>query len=192
MGGLETDLHGRTSLPGLFAAGEVACTRVHGANRLASNSLLVGLVFGARAGLAMQRALTPAGLPAPEFRAINLNGGPPAPVGALSETAIRDLMWQSVGLFRDGDGLRHAARLLEIAHRKLQETLTTDASIDLDGWRRANLLTVARLIARAALRRQESRGAHFRSDCPARDDLDWKIHVTDVNDAQAERLGRID
>lgn len=191
MGGLETDLHGRTSLPGLFAAGEVACTRVHGANRLASNSLLEGLVFGARAGVAMQQALTSAGLPAPEFRPINLNGGPPAPVGALSETAIRDLMWQSVGLFRDGDGLRHVVRLLETAHRDLQETLTTDAGIDLDGWRRANLLTVARLIARAALRRRESRGAHFRSDCPARDDLDWKIHVTDVNDAQAARLGQL-
>jgi L-aspartate oxidase len=191
MGGLETDLHGRTSLPGLFAAGEVACTRVHGANRLASNSLLEGLVFGARAGLAMPGPPTSAELPPLAFRPIDLTGEPSTSVDVLSEPVIRDLMWQSVGLFRAGDDLRHAVRLLETAHQKLQETLATDAGIDADGWRRANLLTVARLIARAALRRRESRGAHFRSDCPARDDLDWKIHLTDINEVQAKRPGRL-
>ena len=182
MGGVETDLHGRTSVPGLFAAGEVACTRVHGANRLASNSLLEGLVFGARAGQAMQRALTSAALPSPEFRPIGVDEPPLPPEAPLSEVAIRDLMWRSVGLFRERDGLRHAVQLLDLAHRDLEETLASTARCDNEGWRRANLLSVARLIARGALRRQESRGAHFRADFPARNDLHWKIHVTDVDE----------
>jgi L-aspartate oxidase len=179
MGGVETDLWGRTSVPGLFAAGEVACTRVHGANRLASNSLLEGLVFGARAGHAMQQALTPAALPRPELRPLSLNGQPPLAVRPRSEGEIRDLMWRSVGLFREREALRVAVQALEVAHRHLQDTLASTAVLDVEEWRRANLLTVARLVARAALRREESRGAHFRADFPARDDLHWKIHVTE-------------
>jgi len=179
MGGVETDLDGRTSVPGLFAAGEVACTRAHGANRLASNSLLEGLVFGARAGQAMQRAVTLAALPPPEFRPLNLEGQPPPAVSRPSEVEIRALMWRSVGLFRERDGLRRAVRFLELAYGDLQETLASNDTRDVDEWRRASLLTVARLISRAALRREESRGAHFRSDFTAKDDLHWRTHVTE-------------
>ena len=186
MGGVETDLDGRTSVPGLFAAGEVASTRVHGANRLASNSLLEGLVFGARAGRAMPRAPASVALPSPEFRPMSLDREPPGPEVRLSEGEIRDLMWRSVGLFREGARLRHAVQLLDLAHRDLQETLASSAVRDVDGWRRANLLTVARLIARGALRRQESRGAHFREDFPARDDLHWQIHVSEMMETRAE------
>ena len=182
MGGVETDLCGRTSVPGLFAAGEVACTRVHGANRLASNSLLEGLVFGARAGQTMRCALTSAALPPPEFRPLTVDGRPPPPVGPLSESDIRELMWRSVGLFREREGLCRAVQLLEAADRDPQDALASNAVLDVDGRRRANLVTVARLIARAALRREESRGAHFRSDFAARDDLHWKIHVTEQID----------
>jgi L-aspartate oxidase len=189
MGGVETDLHGRTSLPGLFAAGEVACTRVHGANRLASNSLLEGLVFGARAGRAMCQPLGAPSLPSPDFRSLTLEveRGPQA--SPPTEDAIRDLMWRSAGLFRDGDGLRGAMAALDAAHLDLENALAAHAITDLAGWRRANLLTVARLITRGAMRRQESRGAHFRSDFPAKDDLRWKTHVTDINETEALRLG---
>jgi L-aspartate oxidase len=189
MGGVETDLEGRTSLPGLFAAGEVACTRVHGANRLASNSLLEGLVFGARAGRAMGQPPASATLPSPEYRSLDLEGERAAGGSLLAEHTIRDLMWRSAGLFRNGESLRRAVVELESAHVSLENALASRAVVDLAGWRHANLLTVARLIARGALRRQESRGAHFRSDFPAKDDLHWKTHVTDVNETEARRLG---
>jgi L-aspartate oxidase len=189
MGGVETDLHGRTSLPGLFAAGEVACTRVHGANRLASNSLLEGLVFGARAGRAMCQPLAAASLPSPEFRSLTEEIERGRQATPLAEDAIRDLMWRSAGLFRNGDGLRDAMRTLDAAYLDLENSLTAQSVTDLAGWRRANLLTVARLVVRGAMRRQESRGAHFRSDFPATDDLRWKTHLTDVNETEARRLG---
>ena len=185
MGGVETDLHGRTSVPGLFAAGEVACTFVHGANRLASNSLLEGLVFGARAGRAMREPLAPAALAPPVFRPLSSIGQGTLPSEDLAEASIRDLAWRAVGLSRDGDGLRQAVQLLDQAHQGLERSPAASAAGGAyrpDDWRRANLVTVARLIARAALRRLESRGAHFRSDYPNRDDVDWKTHVTDTKD----------
>jgi L-aspartate oxidase len=189
MGGVETDLDGRTSLPGLFAAGEVACTRVHGANRLASNSLLEGLVFGARAGRAMRQGGGTARLPPPEFRLLGLRTEPHASRTVLAEDSIRGLMWRRAGLFRSGSGLRELVAILDSAHAELGNALASHAVTDLAGWRRANLLTVACLIAHGALRRTESRGAHFRSDCPAKDDEGWKTHVTEVNEAEARRLG---
>ncbi len=192
MGGIETDLHGRTSVPGLFAAGEVACTRVHGANRLASNSLLEGLVFGARAGRAMRLPLAPADLPAPVFRPLPLEERKTLGAGPLDEADIRNVMWEAVGLFRDRDGLHQAVQQLDRAHLDLQGELRAGRIAGIDGWRRANLLTVGRLIARGALRRLESRGAHFRSDFPARDDLHWKAHVSDVADAPAPRVGPVE
>ena len=86
--------------------------------------------------------------------------------------SVRDLMWRAVGLFRDRDGLRRAvAALADSAHHAPPPTA--------DAWRELNLLTVARLIAGAALRREESRGGHFRSDFPERDDARWKVHVVD-------------
>jgi L-aspartate oxidase len=178
MGGVETDLDGRTSVPGLFAAGEVACTRVHGANRLASNSLLEGLVFGARAGHAMGGRGQDAGLPAPIYR----DGPPPAEYCAtreMDEAEIRKLMWNGVALFRDAARLRDTVSALHEQEAALDDHLAS-GTLDYEGWRRASIVTVAALIAKAALRREESRGGHFRTDFPARDDLQWKIHVTDV------------
>src|SRR5215213_4959491 len=111
MGGVETDLEGRTSIPGLFAAGEVACTRVHGANRLASNSLLEGLVFGARAGRAMAGPAREAELPPAVFRQTAAMAAHCA-THEMSEQEIRELMWSSVGLFRERSGLSDAFNVL--------------------------------------------------------------------------------
>lgn len=173
MGGVEVDLRGHTSIPGLFAAGEVACSGVHGANRLASNSLLEGLVFGAAAGEAMhssaagpRRAVSPARL-RPDRRS-HRRRSPPA------EDTVRELMWRDVGLFRDGIGLAHALAKLD----EWAESLGPDTQ-DLSTGRLVSIVTVGRMIAQAALRREESRGAHFRTDFPERNDIDWTRHLTD-------------
>jgi L-aspartate oxidase len=187
MGGVDTDEWARTSLPGLFAAGEVACTGVHGANRLASNSLLEGLVFGARAAIAMQQPPQAAPLKSDRVGLGTWGLGTedrgagaatdrgvlraPSPQSLVPET-VRDLMWRSVGLFRDRGGLAHAVAALEAAY-------AGEYPADAGGFRQRNLVTVARLIARAALRREESRGAHFRADFPERDDPRWRIHLVE-------------
>ena len=188
MGGIDTDEWGRTSLPGLFAAGETACTGVHGANRLASNSLLEGLVFGARAAMAMQRPLEAA--PLKEVRGwraadspgsgggATLNADHQTPVAAMDTDSIRLLMWRAAGLFRTREGLTDAVQRLNRRDPVLEGSMDRGTS-DAFAWRRFNLLTVARLIAGAALRREESRGGHFREDFPVRDDLHWRIHVAD-------------
>jgi L-aspartate oxidase len=164
MGGVLTDVDGRTTIPDLFAAGEVACTGVHGANRLASNSLLEGLVFGARAGAAMRVNTGDS----PRLLK-NVKGGPSpfAPAGdpalGVAPESTPALMWRHAGLFRDASGLKLA--------------LTQFGALDPDEDTR---ITVGRLIARAALRRQESRGGHYRLDCPARDDTHWKYRIMET------------
>ena len=176
MGGVETDLHGRTSIPQLFAAGEVACTGLHGANRLASNSLLEGLVFGARAADAMTAALRGAALPSPEAQTVT-----PATDAASAPNAfaVRDLMWRHAGLVRSRAGLDEAVRRLH-AWRTATEALRVAAPGNRERRRLASLATVGYLIARAALRREESRGGHFRADFPQRDDIHWRKHCADV------------
>jgi len=182
MGGVETDDWGRTSIPGLLAAGEVACTGVHGANRLASNSLLEGLVFGARAATAMQQPPAAAAMAA-DRRRYERRAPSPEPRAAshrpLTTTEVRDLMWKSVGLFRTRDGLHRAVDRLESSYAAHRESLSSAPEVDADAWKHFNLVTVARLIAHAALRREESRGAHYRDDFPKHDDLHWKAHVVD-------------
>ena len=177
MGGVDVDLDGHTSVPGLLAAGEVACTGVHGANRLASNSLLEGLVFGAVAAGAMRRWAAEHGRPrsAPAAPPAPAGGdrAPAAPAG-LSERAARDLMWRDVGLFRDGPRLTRALETLEAWAAALEPAARVPAAARL-----ASIVTVGRLVARAALRREESRGAHYRSDFPERNDIDWTRHVTE-------------
>jgi L-aspartate oxidase len=98
----------------------------------------------------------------------------------MNEHEIRELMWKSVGLFRERSTLRDAFSLLHELQAELDGRLAATAVLGHEAWRRASLVTVACLIARAALRREESRGGHFRTDCPARDDLKWKIHISDI------------
>ena len=174
MGGVDVDLDGHTSVPGLLAAGEVACTGVHGANRLASNSLLEGLVFGAVAAGAMRRWAAEHGRPRPAAAEPTRGDRAPAAPAGLSEGAVRDLMWRDVGLFRDGPRLAGALATLEAWAAALEPGGREPAAARLAG-----IVTVGRLVARAALRREESRGAHYRSDFPERNDIDWTRHVTE-------------
>ena len=178
----ETDIDARTSLAGLFAAGEVACTGVHGANRLASNSLLEGLVFGARAAATMALELRPAHLP-PDVEPFLNAPGTGDTLEEIDTFAVRDLMWRNVGLVRNAEGLREAVERLGRWRAAVGRDLSADGPANIDRWRLGRLVTVGLLIAHAALRREESRGGHFRADFPARDDVRWHRHVADVVNA---------
>ncbi|HZQ34315.1 MAG TPA: FAD-binding protein, partial [Dehalococcoidia bacterium] len=157
MGGVRTTVDGATTLPGLFACGEVACTGVHGANRLASNSLLEGLVFGERA---LRRSLEGA-TPATRSRdALALPPASRAEAGPPTLDGLQRLMWELAGIVRTGEGLEYARGVLGAW------TCSLPATADRASHELANLLLVARLVTEAALRRQESRGAHYRADFP--------------------------
>jgi L-aspartate oxidase len=181
MGGVRTDLHGRTTLPGLYAAGEVACTGVHGANRLASNSLLEGLVFGARAGeaAAADSSLNPASA-LEESGKVDRTRPVVIPASvAQARQRIRQLMWERVAIVRDRTGLTSALEEFDAITAGALDHSTT------------NLVTVAQLITRAALWREESRGGHFRRDFPDRDDANWKVHSIQRHEAEITGSERV-
>jgi L-aspartate oxidase len=168
MGGIRTDLQGRSSLPGLYAAGEAACTGVHGANRLASNSLLEGLVFGARAGMAM---IEEAG----EVRKAEVSREPDANAGTNPDVeafigGIQQLMWNKVGIVRSRQSLTEAIEELQAAVKELPP-MTSRRNCEA-----GNIHLAARLIARSALARLESRGAHYRTDYPDHEDAKFRKH----------------
>ena len=179
MGGVATNSSGETSLPHLYAAGECACNGVHGANRLASNSLLDGLVFGARIVERLKDKIEgerPSweGVLCPEGRLnatlTEMNGLKKQLNGQGLRTRIQDLMWNRVGILRNETGLREATELLMDWDREALSVCSVD---ELET---ANILTVGGAIAKAALDRKESRGGHFRSDYPLRLDEFWLKH----------------
>ncbi len=180
MGGILTGSWGETALPGLFACGEVACTGVHGANRLASNSLLEGLVFGQRiydyttSGVAvpLSTAASPANF---SLTAVELTVEPVITEtgGELPSLAeLQDLMWQCVSLSRDQVGLQTALSRLT----GWQASLAATPPLDRAGYELRNLVVLGRLMTEAALVREESRGAHYRSDFPALNEA-WRRRI---------------
>ena len=175
MGGIRTDLHGRTAVHGLYAAGEAACTGVHGANRLASNSLLEGLVFGARAAEAMLEDNLPL-LPA-AFKpssCTSLDAGDTARVEAIV-THLRRAMWADGGLLRSASTLQRGLAVQAECEFGLAY-FTQHAKQSRTLFEAHSLAYVARAILCSALARHESRGAHFRNDFPHRDDVLFLKH----------------
>ena len=172
-GGIRTDLHGRTAVPGLYACGEVACTGVHGANRLASNSLLEGLVFARRIGADLAAELPPARDPAPESR-------PAALVDPDGRPKLQEAMTRGAGVLRDAGGLAEAEQRIEALAARTTEKPGTEA------WEVTNLATVAAALLEAAQRRTETRGCHWREDYPDAEDA-WLGHLV----SRLDTTGRI-
>jgi L-aspartate oxidase len=175
MGGVTVDAQGRTTLPGLWAAGEVTSSGLHGANRLASNSLLEGLVYGTACGrgAADAAAKTPDTFTVPSLRSRH-DPEPPGTVDVADVTnSLRSLMVRRMGIVRDRAGLLEAQRAVAFWCRYVLAREFRSR----EGWELQNLLTVARLMIAAALERQESRGTHYRSDFPERDEAHWQRHV---------------
>ena len=197
MGGIKTDLWGRTTLPGLYAAGEAAATGVHGANRLASNSLLEGLVFGARAGATMSQdspgtkpkaaasasaANSKTNRAAAANKSANSSASAQAPSARREFQVVRDLMWKQVGIMRNGPELRQAQEKLR-ALRALLPPGASRADHELH-----NVCTLAELMTTCALAREESRGSHYRADFPYQNDEDYAKHsvIQSGNDVRFE------
>jgi L-aspartate oxidase len=188
MGGIDVDLAGRTSLPGLWACGEVASTGLHGANRLASNSLLEGLVFGARVADDLGRRL--AAVPGSGREELSrLVAAVPAAAEPALAAGVRRRMWDGAGLVRTGEGLTAlAAALGEVP---LHAATADDPPAS---YETANLIAIGRLVTAAALARCESRGAHARADFPGQDPalarrLRWRLAADGALVAVAEAAG---
>jgi L-aspartate oxidase len=176
IGGVTVDEEARTTLPGLWAAGEVTSSGLHGANRLASNSLLEGLVYGARAGAGASRLAIDE---SDSYRAIPLENPatvpPNEPLDLVDiRNSLRSLMWRAAGVRRNGAILKDAAKTIR---RWCGYVLSRQLS-DPTGWELQNMLTVASLMVDAALAREESRGVHLRTDFPEADDASWRRHLT--------------
>ena len=177
IGGVTVDAQGRTSVPGLFAAGEVTSSGLHGANRLASNSLLEGLVYGARAGVTVSEELLAAG-DAEEYRVPAIGNRRQADQGtepldlADIRNSLRALMWRHVGVEREAESLAEALEAVEGWCRYVLPRQFGDPQ----GWQLQNMLEVSRLMIRAALDRRETRGVHYRADHPAADPA-WERHI---------------
>ncbi len=183
-GGVATDLDGRSSVPGLYACGEVACSGVHGANRLASNSLLEGLVFSRRIAAALAEELSPGPDRGP-VREPAADRRTPGLVPAVVAGDVQHVMTEHAGVLRSEPGLAEAAGLLEEIGRTTSDLPGSGPSTA--AWRATNLLTVASCIVEAARLRTETRGSHWREDFPDTDDAAWAGHV----DVRMEPGGRL-
>ncbi|GGT37833.1 L-aspartate oxidase [Streptomyces purpureus] len=174
-GGVRTDLHGRTTVPGLYACGEVACTGVHGANRLASNSLLEGLVFAERIAEDIAATAARAGEAVPHPAPVTLPLPDPG-----ARVRIQRIMTAGAGVLRSAESLAAAAEALDGLHADAVAAADDDrkaAEPGVESWETTNLLCVARVLVAAARRREETRGCHWREDHPDRDDTGWRRHL---------------
>ncbi|MBT2382711.1 L-aspartate oxidase [Streptomyces sp. ISL-11] len=176
-GGVRTDLRGRTSIAGLYACGEVACTGVHGANRLASNSLLEGLVFAERIAADITAPLpepAPVHAEARTGAGTPMAGQPPADLIAPElRVTIQRIMTEGAGVLRSRKSLEQAAAELD----RIALEADGKAGPGTECWETTNLLLVAQVLVAAALRREETRGCHWREDFPDRDDAAWRRHL---------------
>ena len=175
MGGVTVDAEGRTTLPGLLAAGEVTSTGLHGANRLASNSLLEALVYGTSAG---ETAGREAAKQDDSFHALALENPRAQPIDELLDVAdirnsLKSLMWRNMGVRREAEGLGDAKESIAHWSRYVLAVQFADPA----GWELQNMLVVARLMIDAAYNREETRGCHVRTDFPQRDDERWNRHT---------------
>ena len=181
VGGVDVDDMARTSIPGLYAVGEVSCTGLHGANRLASNSLLEGLAYGARAGTDAAHGAKENNIKFPQ----NLDHR--IPESSRTElditdvkSSLRSIMWRNVGIERHGEHLSETREIITFWSRYVMDKIfdpETLGAAAVAGWELQNLLTIATLVTTAALTRAESRGVHFRTDYPQRDDAHWQMHM---------------
>lgn len=172
-GGIKTDLDGRTDLNGLFACGEVACSGVHGANRLASNSLLEGLVFSRRASHAISECLA-GSAKSTDISVKHAASRAKTQINVGKERkSLQDAMMKGVGVLRDEKGLKKALDFI-----KFREDLLNVEFKDAAGFELQNMITVGEIMATAALTREESRGSHWREDFPFEDDENWLKHIT--------------
>lgn len=193
IGGVTVDATGRSGVPGLFAAGEVTSSGLHGANRLASNSLLEGLVYGGRAGAAASAEVLAEGPEAHAFRVPPISNprveesgdGPPLDLADI-RNSLQSLMWRQVGVERSGDELAEALATVEGWCRYVLPRQFPDPQ----GWQLQNMLQVARLMIAAALEREETRGVHFRADRP-KASADWLAHVTWCRGRPGPRVDRL-
>lgn len=191
IGGVKVDEMGRTDIPGLFAAGEVTSSGLHGANRLASNSLLEGLVYGARAGEAAAAEVLAEGsrgddefhVPPIAQPKVTADGGDAGLDLADIRNSLRSLMWRHVGVERSGDSLAEALATVEGWCRYVLSQQFADPQ----GWQLQNMLEVARLMIRGAIRRDETRGVHFRADHPDTSEA-WRVHIAWHRGAAEPRL----
>jgi L-aspartate oxidase len=178
VGGVTVDHEGRTTVPGLWAAGEVTSSGLHGANRLASNSLLEGLVYGAHAGAGASTLALEEG---DSFHALPLENAATVPHTEPLDlvdirNSLKSLMWRAAGVRRAGPQLADAAKTI----RRWCGYVLARQLNDPDGWELQNMLTVASLMVEGALDREESRGVHLRTDFPQVDDEHWRRHIVMV------------
>ncbi|MER6092920.1 L-aspartate oxidase [Streptomyces bluensis] len=180
-GGVRTDSRGRTTVPGLYACGEVACTGVHGANRLASNSLLEGLVYAERIAADIAASHAENGLHARVPQPVPYPQKPEHPLlEPEARFAIQRIMSQGAGVLRSAASLSAAAEALDQLHTDARDALDENgktAEPGVDTWETTNLLCVARVLVAAARRREETRGCHWREDHADRDDTHWRRHI---------------
>lgn len=174
MGGIKTDVHGRTNIKGFYACGEAACNGIHGANRLASNSLLEGLVFGSKIGTELLSVIEEAGEEIPEYPVKYSTDRIKKDINKKSiKSDLKNIMTEYVGIIRNREGLMHAAEKI----RKYRELLTNMRNTEIEDFEIQNMILLSGLVVDSALKREESRGAHYRSDYSKTDDDNWRKNI---------------